>query len=291
MEKQQTESLKKSDSIKAFAFDLDDTLLDGEGKLTDFSRQALIDAAEAGYEPIIASGRSFYSLPDYLINIPGVRYAICSNGANLFDVENRKCINSLTLSPESIRQLLRLADEYRDEIYLDAFMEGQPHSDRRLLDTLLANDSISEHRKVYLRKTRIPEDDIFSFIESNIESLDCINYNAFDKTLYHELYERVGREIEGVYVTSSLETLIEISDKDCGNGRGLERLCNYLGILPENVMSFGNADNDADMLIRSGIGVAVSNSSDYAKEAADYVIGSHKEDAVAKEIYRFLDRQ
>ena len=67
MERQQTESLKKSDLIKAFAFDLDDTLLDGEGKLTDFSRQALIDAAKAGYEPVIASGRSFYSLPDYLL--------------------------------------------------------------------------------------------------------------------------------------------------------------------------------------------------------------------------------
>ena len=50
-----------------------------------------------------------------------------------------------------------------------------------------------------------------------------------------------------------------------------------------------NADNDADMLIRSGIGVAVSNSSQYAKDSADYVIGSHKEDAVAKEIYKIIN--
>ena len=289
MERQRTESLKKLDLIKAFAFDLDDTLLDGEGKLTDYSRQALIDAARAGYEPIIASGRSFYSLPDYLLDIPGVRYAICSNGANLFDIEEKKCINSLTLNPKSVKQLLTLANDFRDEIYLDAFKEGRPHSDRRLLDTLLANDKISEHRKVYLRKTRIPEDDIFSFIEGNIDGLDCINYNAFDRELFYKLYERVGREIEGVYVTSSLETLIEISDKDCGKGRGLERLCRYIGILPENVMSFGNADNDADMLIRSGLGVAVSNSSQYAKDSADYVIGSHKEDAVAKEIYKIIN--
>lgn len=289
MERQQTEFLKKLDLIKAFAFDLDDTLLDGEGKLTDFSRQALIDAAKAGYEPIIASGRSFYSLPDYLTNIPGVRYAICSNGANLFDAAEKKCINSLTLKKDSVNKLLKLADDYSEVLYLDAFKEGRPHSDRRLLDTLLANDSISEHRKVYLRKTRIPEDDIKGFILDNIEELDCINYNVFDKVLFRELYERVGREIDGVFVTSSLETLIEISDEDCGKGRGLERMCEYLGILPENVMSFGNADNDADMLIRSGIGVAVSNSSDMAKESADYVIGSHKEDAVAKEIYKIIN--
>ena len=79
-----------ANKISMLAFDLDDTALDGEGKLSDATREAFIAAAEAGIEPVIASGRSFYSLPDYLLEVPGIRYAICSNGANLFDVKNKR---------------------------------------------------------------------------------------------------------------------------------------------------------------------------------------------------------
>ena len=176
--------------IKMLAFDLDDTALDGNGQLAPETREAFIKAAEAGIEPVIASGRSFYSLPQELLEVPGIRYAICSNGANLFDTVNRKCLDSMCLEEYSIDQIVKIADDYKDTVYLDAFTEGVPHSDRRLLDTLLSNDKISEHRKAYLRRTRRPEEDIRGFIRDNKSHLDCMNYNVFDTRLFDELMSR-----------------------------------------------------------------------------------------------------
>ena len=274
--------------IEMLAFDLDDTALDGHGRLTEKTRDAFIKAAESGIEPVIASGRSFYSLPEELFDIPGVRYAICSNGANLFDVKNKKCLKSFSLKPESVDQIVKLADDYGDRIYLDAFIRGEPHSDRRLLDTLLNNEKISEHRKKYLKKTRRPEDDIRGFINQNKASLDCMNYNVFDTSLFGELFERLGKEVDDIYYTSSIPELIEISYKECGKGNGLRRMCEYLGIDIKNVASFGNADNDAEMIKLAGVGYAVSNSSQLALDAADEIIGPNTEEAVADKIFEII---
>ena len=274
--------------IEMVAFDLDDTALDGNGRLSDKTREAFIQAAEAGVEPVIASGRSFYSLPDELLEVPGIRYAICSNGANLFDVNEKKCLRSFSLKPHSVDQIVKLADEYGDRLYLDAFTEGVPHSDRRLLDTLLNNEHISEHRKLYLRKTRRPEDDIRGFIQENKNSLDCMNYNVFDSALFDELFDRLGKEVDDIYYTSSIPQLIEISYKECGKGKGLLRMCEYLGIDIKHVAAFGNADNDADMIELAGLGCAVSNSSQVALDAADEIIGPNTEDSVAEKIFEII---
>ena len=277
--------------IKMLAFDLDDTALDGNGQLAPETRESFIKAAEAGVEPVIASGRSFYSLPQELLEVPGIRYAICSNGANLFDTVNRKCINSMTLNEKSVDQIVKFADDYLDTVYVDAFTEGVPHSDRRLLDTLLSNDKISEHRKAYLRRTRRPEDDIREFIEDNKSHLDCMNYNVFDTRLFEELMNRLEKEVDNIYFTSSIPELIEISYKDSGKAAGLRRMCDYLNLPIQNVAAFGNADNDAEMISVAGRGYAVANSSKVALDAADVVIGPCWENSVAQEIMRILEEK
>ena len=270
--------------IKMLAFDLDDTALDGQGKLAPETREAFIAAAEAGIEPVIASGRSFYSLPEDLLDIPGVNYAICSNGANLFNVKTKECMEAFFLESESVEQIVALADDYLDTVYLDAFTRGIPHSDRRLLDTLLANDKISEHRKKYLRKTRRAEDDIRSFIREHKTELDCMNYNVFDTSLFDELTGRLKNEVENIYFTSSIPELIEISFRESGKGPGLRRMCDYLNIPLEKVAAFGNADNDAEMIRLAGVGYAVANSSQVALDAADIIIGPCWENSVASAI-------
>lgn len=277
--------------IKMLAFDLDDTALDGNGQLAPETREAFIKAAEAGIEPVIASGRSFYSLPQELLEVPGIRYAICSNGANLFDTVNRKCLDSMCLEEYSIDQIVKIADDYKDTVYLDAFTEGVPHSDRRLLDTLLSNDKISEHRKAYLRRTRRPEEDIRGFIRDNKSHLDCMNYNVFDTRLFDELMSRLANEVQDIYFTSSIPELIEISYKDSGKAAGLRRMCDYLNIPIQNVAAFGNADNDAEMISVAGRGYAVANSSQVALDAADVVIGPCWENSVAEEIMRILEEK
>ncbi len=71
-------------------------------------------------------------------------------------------------------------------------------------------------------------------------------------------------------------------------GTGLERLCNYLKITPENVMALGDQANDAPMLEYAGIGVAMGNAVDYTKKHADAVTADCDHDGVAVAINKFF---
>ena len=80
----------------------------------------------------------------------------------------------------------------------------------------------------------------------------------------------------------SMPRLVEISDIQCGKHRALAFLADYLGIPQEKVCAFGNADNDADMLLWAGTGIAVANSSPACLRAADVVTAHYLEDGVAQ---------
>ena len=273
--------------IKIAAFDLDDTLLDTEGKLTDFTIRVMEEASEKGIEMVIASGRPYFALPENLVEQPWMHYAICSNGARIYDLRTGECMSACYLSERSIRKFLELTDGYGNDIFRDAFTKGNPHSEKRYLDSL---DSLplTETRKKYLRWSRIPEPDIKKFIEENIFCMDCLNVICFDPEMLDNIRMRISEEVEDIFLTSSIPHMIEMSDKKSGKGKALHRLAGMLGIDVKQTAAFGNADNDAEMLIYAGLGCAVANSDREALEAADKIVGANSEDGVAREIESWI---
>lgn len=67
-----------------------------------------------------------------------------------------------------------------------------------------------------------------------------------------------------------------------GKEQGILAVCERAGITPEEVIAFGDADNDVGMLRLAGIGVAMGNGEAAAKEAADYVTARVEEDGIWK---------
>lgn len=72
-----------------------------------------------------------------------------------------------------------------------------------------------------------------------------------------------------------------------GKEQGIHAICERAGITPEEVIAFGDADNDIGMLHLAGIGVAMGNGEEAAKEAADYVTARIEEDGIWKALTEF----
>ena len=68
----------------------------------------------------------------------------------------------------------------------------------------------------------------------------------------------------------------------------MRQLAQYLGIDMQEVMTFGDALNDVTMIQAAGIGVAVGNASQAAKDAADIVAPPQSEDGAAQVIERII---
>ena len=92
--------------IKCIALDLDGTVLNSEGKLSEKNRAAIETAIANGIHIVIASGRSFWSLPEEIISIPGIEYAITSNGAAVYHVPTETRLRGYTLTRRSVREIL-----------------------------------------------------------------------------------------------------------------------------------------------------------------------------------------
>ena len=68
-------------AIRLAALDVDGTLLAPDNSITPATRQAIREAAEAGIEIVVSTGRAFVEVQDILRSLPEVRYLSCGTGA------------------------------------------------------------------------------------------------------------------------------------------------------------------------------------------------------------------
>lgn len=268
--------------ITLAALDLDDTTLRSDGSLADKTREAIISAINAGIEVVIASGRAFNSLPQSVAEIPGIRYAITSNGAAVAKNPGGEKIVSLTLHQETVLGVLEL---FGDEL-LECFIDGQAYCDARYMQNPM-RFGCSEAYVEYVKTTRLPVADMPGFMRRNAGRLDSVDVLCSSVQHRAELWDKACR-LQNAYVTSSSPRLVEIADAQAGKGASLRRLCGMLNIPAGRVAAFGNGDNDADMLAFAGLGVAMKNATAGCIAAADIVCGSNDEHGVAEILYRII---
>ena len=96
--------------------------------------------------------------------------------------------------------------------------------------------------------------------------------------LMKELEERAQGKAE--IITSSWNN-IEILPKGTDKRDAIPLIASYLNIPVEETVAFGDWDNDAGMLEAAGLGIAMENGSDKAKEAASFVTLSNNDDGIA----------
>ena len=69
-------------------------------------------------------------------------------------------------------------------------------------------------------------------------------------------------------------TFLDIIPPTGGKDVGIQSVMEHYGLSPEEVMAFGDGENDLPMLRYAGIGVAMGSASDFVKSQADYVTGT-----------------
>ncbi|KAJ3632146.1 hypothetical protein Zmor_019141 [Zophobas morio] len=78
--------------------------------------------------------------------------------------------------------------------------------------------------------------------------------------------------------------LIDVLDQSVNKGTGIYFLAKYLGVEPEDIVTFGDNNNDVEMTIQSSCGVAVGNAVPRLKEVAKDIADSIDNNGVGKYI-------
>ena len=270
--------------IKMIGLDLDGTLLTDKKELTARTKAVISSALRRGIVVLVATGRPWMGIPEELRNFPGMRYALTSNGARIIDAQEERVIEEHLLSPELALQAWEICGKYDtlQEVYFDG--QGYAPADKMaVVERYHRNPSMCE----YMRNTRIPVDNIAELVKEENRGLDKV------QALFADMEERTQawrelREVSGLELVGSLRYNIEINTAGVNKGTGLVNLGKVLGIKREEIMAFGDGDNDIVMLKEVGIGVAMANAEDKVKETADYITLSNEEDGVAEAIEKLV---
>lgn len=272
-----------TEAIRCVALDLDGTTLNSQGKLSERTRQAIQAALERRIHVIVASGRPVSSLPEEVVGIPGIRYAVTSNGAVVRDLETGEILREYKLTPEAAEEILKLTEGM--DVAYETFIAGIPYAQASYVADPVRYGAAATAVS-YVRRTRKPVEDIRGFIRRHKEELDSIDVVIREGK--EALWKKLETQVEDIYVTSSVPQLLEISYKEAGKASGVRFLLDHLKIAREHLAAFGDGDNDSGMLRLAGVGVAVANAVPGCLAAADRITGSNDEDGVAAELERIL---
>lgn len=266
--------------------DLDGTMLTDRKEITPRTKRVIEQAIQEGVVVLVSTGRPWMGVPEELRTFPGMRYALTSNGARILDVHNgdARVLEEHLLSPKSAKKALEICGKYDtlQEIYFDG--QGYAPADKMAhVERYHKNPNMWD----YMRRTRIPVDDIFGLLEKENRGLDKVQALFADMGERQRAWEELEQEAD-LELVGSLKYNIEINAQGVNKGTGLVNLGRLLGIRREEIMACGDGDNDTVMLREAGFGVAMGNAEEQVKEAADYITLTNEEEGVAEAIERFV---
>lgn len=266
--------------IKLIALDIDQTLLNSQSEITADTKNSLQKALQQGIKIVLCSGRPLAGVSPYLkeIGITGdEQYVITYNGA-LVESVSGKILSRQTLDNADYRRIVTYVTEHNMQYYVlgdDSKVYTSNHDINRIAVIQAWENSAG----IYVRTPdELPAD--FEIPKAAIvgekETLD--NYEEPVKKEFADDY----------YVVRAADNFLELMHKDVNKGSGLTKLTTILNIKPEEVMVFGDEQNDLPMFDFAGTAICMGNGSDLAKAHADYVTDTNDNDGIAKALDKFI---
>ncbi len=255
---------------KLLVFDLDDTLLNEEHKISRRNVETLRRAAGEGLIITIATGRMFRSTLPYArqlgINVPLITYhgALVRKAAGGPDIWHR---------PVPLDAAVQVAEYAVDHGYHlnlfidDAFCIPETNEYTRAYQSLSNVEfKIIGNPAEYLRREKTPP-----------TKMNIVSFSGME-----EIMERVAGQFHGrVTVTQARPEFLEITHLEATKGIALRHLAEAEGVHRDEVVAIGDSLNDISMLEYAGTGVAVANAREEVKQVAQVITLSNLEDGVA----------
>lgn len=271
-------------SIRFIGLDLDRTTLRSNGAMSEKTVATLGEAEKAGAHVVIATGRSYYSMPDDVRKVEGIEYTINSNGAEIRELESGRTIYSNCIDEREIDGIAQLLSARG--FVIEVFTDGRAYMDREQYNGV--RDGLCPRRaRDYVVRTRNPVDDIYSFLKEHRNAVENINIFFDTDEEKAAMWDELS-SLENVTITTSLPDNIEIGGSTTSKATAISWLAEKLGVEREEIMCCGDSLNDMAMLELAGTAVAMANGCDEIRSRADYITLSNDEDGVAEAVSAFV---
>ena len=287
---------------KLVAIDLDGTMLNQYGIITEKTKKAISKAQEKGVEVMIASGRAITSVKRFSKEINSNKYFISGNGAITYDIKNNKILYENILSKTKALKIIKICEE--NSIYYNVYTENGIIAKNLSYNTLYYyKDNLTNPDE---NRTHINiVENVYDYFEQREEKILKIMICDEHKTVFNSIVRKLKElsEIEVLEVSHMSRKIIkqgtdeialeyfytEVSAKDVDKWNALEEIIGLMNISKEEVVTIGDNANDLKMITNAGLGVAMGESAPYVKQSADIIAPTNDEDGVAIILNKIFD--
>lgn len=266
-------------AYEMLVLDIDGTLTNSEKKVTDVTRNAIIDTIKRGHSVILASGRPTAGImrvaKDIRIDELG-GYILSFNGAKVINAKTMEVIFQNTIPKELI-----------PKIYEEALSQGVgiiSYDD----NCIIAGTAIDKYMETESRINNMPIKEVDDFV-------GYLNYpvNKCLMTGEPSYLEKVEKHMQDKFssllsIYRSEPYFLEIMPQNVDKAKSLSKLLDYLGMSKEQMISCGDGFNDLTMIEYAGLGVAMGNAQYVVRKASDFITLTNDEDGVAHVIDKFM---
>lgn len=283
-------------AIKLLALDLDGTLLNSRGELTERNRAAMALARERGVRVALVTGRRFRDARPLALELGLDVPVISHNGALTKHARTLETVAALLLPLEAAHAVLRAGRAHN----MDAMVSDDPHGLGLLLYDHINEDNHALAKYIaWSRRIHGPEAvETIRRVPSLDEYLDhspvhiafsgtCAMMEMLDQILERELGASI-KAFSTMYPKQNF-ALLDVLHPEASKGAGVAAAAAELGVAREEIMAIGDNFNDLEMLYYAGTGVLMGNADPSLQTNARFhVTATNDEDGVAFAIEEFI---
>lgn len=280
---------------KLVAIDLDGTMLNSYGVVTENTNNVIKQTINKGIEVIIASGRPIDSIKTIAKEIGSNNYFIAGNGALIYDIKKDEIIYEKYMSKQKVLEIIKICEENS--------ISYNVYTNKTILATGLKYNVLYYHKenlkKQENKKTNISiVKDMYEYVKNmNEEKFLKITVCDDNQTIFNSIIRKL-RNIEQIEVLDVLHMsrkmikqgteeipieyyYTEISLENVDKWNAIEFLMEKLDIKKEEVVAIGDNINDKKMIENAGYGVVMKGSTPVVTEIADVITDGNNEEGVA----------
>jgi len=285
--------------IKLIASDMDGTLLGSNHDISEENLKAIREAQEKGIKFAISTGRSYEDVKPFLDKYKLRCECAVLNGGEFID-ENGNVLEGIYIDEEKAREILNEMNKFNIsvEIYTNKgyyttnskedTLKGMIKRARIFHPNLKNDEEIINYAKSHPHFSKMNYiKDIEEFFDSDIKIGKFISFAETVEEI-DQVKEHMKR-IDGLAISSSFVTNIEINHKDATKGKILLKAAEKMDISKEEVAVFGDGSNDYSMFMEFPNSFAMENAIPIIKKNAKFITEKNTEDGVAKGIYKILE--
>lgn len=286
---------------KLIAIDLDGTLLNSYGEISQGNREAIEYALKNNVEVVLASGRDPKTMEKISLNLGINNYLIAGNGASIYDIKQEKNIYEKFIKQEKALKIIQICKD--NSIFLNLYTDKGIITESLNFNVKVFN-SENTHKALEKQTNIEVVNDLYQYTKENKLNILKIIICDESKIIFNNIIQKLkmigGVEVLDVEHMSRKKIRIgteeidveyfytEISSKNVDKWNAIEFLIEKLQIKKEEVICIGDNINDKKMVENAGIGIAMGNSALAVNNIGDFITEDNNSDGVKIAIYKYI---